>query len=535
MAVDASIPLSALQFRIPSPAEQLQERGLINQAAMGQIQLKEAVQQYQDDQKIRALSQQSGSMDPQTGFWTPQGLQQLASISPPAAQKAAQQRQAGLLQLSQIRQANVQEQVNLGLIDKRESEMRTAASQELNEVWLNRYDAAKKAGANEQEATRQAEEGFQEEFSTLEKGGRLPFLKQGEKEAILGQKRDADSVRAKIPREQLQKEKEQERKAGEPLSAVGKIEADYKSGRISKSQRDEAIKKAEGLQINLGPAISEGGLASAAAQAATGEPLTQVVPGYGNAAAVKREQVREAAVKQIMAENPGMSERDAGVELASRATGYIAGRRSVGQLTTMLGATKQAVSQLEFNINKTKEALQSMPGSNLSPVINAIVRGEQRWTGDPRYSQLFYFMHATAMESARILQGGQASIAQLHQGAADEAKKWADANLTTPKAFIEGAAPAMIDEGRYRIKSFEDAIRSQSPLGGAMPPPPGPAQEGRPGAGGRAFDPSILPPDKQKQYQENARQLEEIRRKLGPPSSSGRGELPGGATYEPAQ
>ena len=54
-------------------------------------------------------------------------------------------------------------------------------------------------------------------------------------------------------------------------------------------------------------------------------------------------------------------------------------------------------------------------------------------------------------------------MAQLYQGAADEAKKWASAGMTTPKMWNEGVAPSIISEGHERIKTYERAIEKQKP------------------------------------------------------------------------
>lgn len=235
--------------------------------------------------------------------------------------------------------------------------------------------------------------------------------------------------------------------------------------------RSQAVGRRPGSNAELPPLASKD-LTSAGAQVASGMPVTQVVAGYGRNIADRRESVRAEAIAQIKAQNPGMTDAQAGQELANRTIDFAAGKRSVTQLNTMLGATRQAVDQLDFNVKKVTEQMDKLPSSDLSPVINAIARGEQKWTGNPAYSALFYYMHAAGMESARILQGGQASVAQLHQGAADEAKKWADANFTTPKAWKEGVAPAMLAEGAYRIKTYESAISKQRLGGGAATPAP---------------------------------------------------------------
>lgn len=210
------------------------------------------------------------------------------------------------------------------------------------------------------------------------------------------------------------------------------------------------------ISINTDPKLLE----SQGSMVASGMPITQVVPGWGASAIPQRQAVQKAAIQQIMAEHPEMNNKQAGEELANRQIDYVAGKRSVTQLTTMLGATRQAVDQLDFNVDKVSSILKTIPSSNLSPVINAIARGEEKWTGDPQYSQLFFYMHAAAMESARILQGGQASIAQLHQGAADEAQKWASINMT-PQSFIEGVGPSMKQEGSYRLTTYQKAIDRQ--------------------------------------------------------------------------
>ncbi len=215
---------------------------------------------------------------------------------------------------------------------------------------------------------------------------------------------------------------------------------------------------------------------SAAAQVASGMPITQVYPGFGKEAVAARRQARTDAIQKIM-QDTNVSAADAGVELANRTIEYQSGKKSSGQLTQMLGATKQGVAQLDFNIDKARKEMAKLPSSDLSPILNAIARGEEKWTGNPAYSSLFYYMHATAVESARILSGGQASTAQLHQGAMEEAQKWANMNMT-PASF-NAVAGAMKEEGQNRIQTYQDALKSQRIGGGggdANAPPAGAVQ-----------------------------------------------------------
>jgi hypothetical protein len=147
----------------------------------------------------------------------------------------------------------------------------------------------------------------------------------------------------------------------------------------------------------------------------------------------------------------------------------------------MLGATKQAIGQLKYNIEQTKADMKKLTSSDLSPILNAIIRKDEEWTGDPNLSSLFYHMSATAMESARILSGGQASIAQLHQGAAEEAQKWANSNMT-PRSF-DSVADAMLGEGDNRIQTYEQAIKGQRVGGKKEDAPAASSDSGAPAVG----------------------------------------------------
>jgi len=210
----------------------------------------------------------------------------------------------------------------------------------------------------------------------------------------------------------------------------------------------------------------------AVGMALSGAPLNQVSPGYGKQAAAQRAQVRDAAIAEIKKNNPNMTDIQAGQELARRQVEYTAGKSSVTQLTKMLGATRQALPQLDYNIDKATEEMKKLRSTNLAPVLNAIARGEEKWSGDPAYTGLFFYMTGVATESARIKSGGVASAAQLHVGAAEEAKQWANENLT-PASWDE-VAKAMKAEGRYKIDTYQQAIAQTE----AAPMTPGGSPDG---------------------------------------------------------
>lgn len=190
----------------------------------------------------------------------------------------------------------------------------------------------------------------------------------------------------------------------------------------------------------------------------TGMPLTQVIPGYSKATVMERSAARDATIASIMQDNPGMSEMDAGSELARRQVDYVAGKSSVTQLTKMLGASDVAVKQLDFNVDSATSEMAKLKSTDLSPILNAIIRQQEKWTGDPAYSSLFFYMSGAAKEAARLQSNGQASIAQLNQGAADEAQKWANINMTP--ASWAAVSSAMKSEGRARVQQFQSSIRT---------------------------------------------------------------------------
>lgn len=224
--------------------------------------------------------------------------------------------------------------------------------------------------------------------------------------------------------------------------------------------------------------------AAKAGQVASGQPLNQVIPGLGQSAVKAREKARQDAIQLILDTTPGMTPTQAGLELANRGIEYATGKKASGILGSTLATSRQAVKQLDFNVDKVTEEMGKLASSDISPVINAIVRGVEKWTGDPEYSSLFFFMQAAAMESARILSGGTASIQQLHEGARKEAEKWANINMT-PSSW-KAVSDAMKEEGHFRIKSYEDALkearvgagREPRPSTGGTAPPPG--QSGAP-------------------------------------------------------
>ncbi len=233
------------------------------------------------------------------------------------------------------------------------------------------------------------------------------------------------------------------------------------------------------------------------AAAATGMPLNQLIPGYGKLAAEERKAARNGAIAQIKQEK-GLTDEQAGQEYARRTIEFAAGKTSVTALNKMEGFTRSALAQLDFNVKKASKFMDKVPEqTDLSPVLNAIITKKEKWEGNPSMAPLFMYMNAVAIETARLQSGGQASTAQLHQGAAEETKKWLEAGAITPASWKE-LAPEIVAEGENRLKNFQDAKAAMMPSDSSTTPPasgpPAAPPPGGPKAGGAGAVPRAVNP-----------------------------------------
>lgn len=214
-------------------------------------------------------------------------------------------------------------------------------------------------------------------------------------------------------------------------------------------------------------------LVSYGSMVAAGVPVATAVPGWGTLGTKQRKMVMDEAFRQIAAEQPelsdpysSLSEKEKNIKvgqiLAQRGIDYAGGKASGVQLAKMEGATRQAVKQLDYNAQKAEEMMEGMNSSDLSPVFNAVARKAEKWTGDPKYNALFFYVESTAMESARLQSAGQASIAQLHAKAAETAQQWANMNMT-PSQWKE-MRKAVVAEGQRKIETYDEA-RNESAIG----------------------------------------------------------------------
>ena len=208
--------------------------------------------------------------------------------------------------------------------------------------------------------------------------------------------------------------------------------------------------------------VMAGNDAGVIAMIEAGVPLTRVAPGLSTAMSAYRNNLQRQAI-QDLSDRLHITLPEAGQLLAQRQAQYLAGNRSVSQQMVMLGATEGLLQNLEFQLKWAQIEIDKLGTglTDLSPVLNALARGEEYWSGDPGYSRLFIYMNAAMQDAARIQLGGAASIAQLHEGARTRAEEMISMGWTTPKMFKEGIAPALRLEGHNRVQNFTNEIRAQ--------------------------------------------------------------------------
>ena len=222
-----------------------------------------------------------------------------------------------------------------------------------------------------------------------------------------------------------------------------------------------------------------------------GVPLSQVYPGWGN-----NPQRISAEIAWIhdLAKQLNVTDAEAGREIVRRQLNLSGSKSSVALQYRMLGGAYPTLAQLDFNIDQSEKILKDerFRSSDMSPIFNAIIRKEEYWTGDPHLVGLFYYAQGVAMEAARLQQGAQASVQQLHEGAAARAQQWANTNLT-PTQFVD-VAHAIQSEGRARLKYIQDSIGAITATGTGGGPEETPMPEITPSAPTGGLDWNTLPP-----------------------------------------
>ena len=382
MSIDAQIPLQVAQQ--PSAVQQM--GGAYQMAAMVEKQ-KEIQQQKQDQQTIQEALKGGANFD------TPEGIKAAAEqlkgrVSPGTYQMLTQAHQESLANQAKMREYYA----------KAGNEELEGYSKKLDfmnqnvEVPLKAYEDAKAAGKTEQEATLAFESA---KAQRVEQVKNMP--------SVGGQPLMPDNVVAQYA-------------AGSPAEFKSKwatvksnqenlkfaADLKYKEQQTAfLAEREKAAKKAEAAETTGGK-----GLVSAGAQVAAGMPITQVVPGMSKAQRAQQQAVRVEATNQIMTENPGMTETEAGIELAQRTIDYAATRAGRRTQTATVGATEANITMASSEARKmvaiVKDVASKMDLTEY-PSINAVENAVSKGTGGTEIVRLNAALNGLTNTYARAI------------------------------------------------------------------------------------------------------------------------------------
>lgn len=165
---------------------------------------------------------------------------------------------------------------------------------------------------------------------------------------------------------------------------------------------------------------------SLGAVVAQGVPITQV-SGYSAAAKTK---ARDAAFKFIMQQNPGMSKAEAGIELARRQMDWKARQGALGASEKMTAGTERGILEIQNDMETLDSLIDATASKFDAKFLNKSVNEIRRQTNDPDIGRLDLAAKQVAMKYERALTGGLMSVAQLHAGAQEDAKKILNGDMT---------------------------------------------------------------------------------------------------------
>ena len=119
-------------------------------------------------------------------------------------------------------------------------------------------------------------------------------------------------------------------------------------------------------------------------------------------------------------------------------------------IKALMDATKReagielGMNALDGHIKNLDKLLDKTAAKGGAIIINKPINAIRRASSDPDIAQLDLAAQQVATEYERVLQGGSLSIAQLHQGAADDAKKLLNGDMTPEQ--IRAIIPVMRQE-----------------------------------------------------------------------------------------
>lgn len=249
MPIDPNLAQSIQPIKLDNQLDAYSKAMAIKQLM---LQNQSGEQSFDDQQRMRALFKDPGSVDQATGTPTAQGMAGVYGISPEAGMKMSQLQQTGELQRAQIKGAALTQQNQQGEIDDRTKKNLTTAHTNQTNAYVSAWDLAKNKGASPEDASKAADAAWNAQLQQDKADGLMKGISAEQEAEVKARPRSIDELRPLVtsPKDVLaahEKQVADDRAMKSPLEKAqdrrAELEAAGKKGSREWKENDALIKK----------------------------------------------------------------------------------------------------------------------------------------------------------------------------------------------------------------------------------------------------------------------------------------------------
>ena len=210
---------------------------------------------------------------------------------------------------------------------------------------------------------------------------------------------------------------------------------------------------------------SGAGDAAKAQEILSGVPRTQIVSARGSKGDSEYNRYYNMAVGSLMSEK-GMTAKDAGDYIAHAQKTYKAEGATETAITKRTAGIELGINEIKNDINTLMPIIDKY-GNSTPKILNTPLNVLRTQSSDPGLAQLNLAANVVATKYERALTGGLLSVAQLHSGAAEDAKKILNGDMSI--AEMKAKIPLMQRELDNSLKAGKEAVGKLSGKSGSAP------------------------------------------------------------------
>ena len=227
-------------------------------------------------------------------------------------------------------------------------------------------------------------------------------------------------------------------------AAYQKGELDVQRGNLGVAQGRLGLERQKFAKESAGGAGGSKNQSDAdAAMVLEGAPRTAVVGGMGKESTARWQAAKAAAVESLMKEK-NMTAAQAGSYIANKELEYKARGGALNAIEKRASGIEYTTEQIKNNIGTMNSVLDKVAAKGGAQILNKPLNKVREALSDEDRGVLDLVTRQVGMEYERQLQGGQLSVAQLHAGAAEDAQRLLNQDMTP--AEIRAKLPIMIKE-----------------------------------------------------------------------------------------